>query len=479
MDLEGVSHADLLPGSSLVLEEASYFGRKLKIAGSIRRIEVEEDRRYLHLKLHGTDSEDVLQVFSAEPDLLFKVHICPVDCDQMETGERVIHARKGRKEKTAGEAPWVRSLEGVRKTEVPPREMERLRARAEGLGHPDPGERMPAAEGEGRAPPEEKEAAKKKKKKKKTEEEKLALGYKPSRAGKKDHQAIYSGTAMDNQEKVRRRVMGKAQKFAAKKKARSSSTSSDDGSSESSKSNSPERMEVEGVFLEQSRPRGISERSSGDGKPPEHAEKPSDERWRRRPRPSSSSCGSSILPSSPVEEGDGSSGARVAEHLHRGRRSSPRQSGSWARRPLSKDQEPRSGSAWKQLERGPGSGNSHGGTSNGGGSRGVADGPARILPGVTSKVDGDEPARRKPRGEERRSERKEQVEERSRPRERRQEGRPREGERSKEGLSAAHGAEVRVGSSWRRQGLVQKAILVVFLSKGVCPWPVWGQVQDL
>lgn len=56
MFLHRVSLDDLRPGSSVVLEEAEYFGAKLMIAGVILKTEAEMEEKYVMIRATGTDS---------------------------------------------------------------------------------------------------------------------------------------------------------------------------------------------------------------------------------------------------------------------------------------------------------------------------------------------------------------------------------------------------------------------------------------
>ena len=96
------------------------------------------------------------------------------------------------------------------------------------------------------------ESPQRKKKKKKDPKEKkegrgrgkIYDGRHPSLAVQKELGPLFSGTGLDPKEKVRRRVLKRAQKYIKKKKSKSSSSSS---SSEEEKSSSEDVLETEGI----------------------------------------------------------------------------------------------------------------------------------------------------------------------------------------------------------------------------------------
>jgi len=257
------------PGSSLVITVADYFGGPAKIAGTIQRLEVEKDSSYLQVRLSGTDHEGVLRAHSGMKDQAFRVHICPPQCGRQESGDFLAHGLKGRRRKEEGEEGWVTSLE-------PPAmegedELAMLRRREQELLR-ERGERArasPSRRDRHQAPkePEEEEIQKKKKKKKKKKAkegaEELVNGRHAARASVKELSQVFGGTALDPREKIRKRVLRRAQKYAARKKSRRSSSSSSHGSSGSSTSTSSGEPATEGVFSEETKARGLSERFPG------------------------------------------------------------------------------------------------------------------------------------------------------------------------------------------------------------------------
>lgn len=107
-----------------------------------------------------------------------------------------------------------------------------------------------------------KEKKKTKKRKVRSREELIKSGRQPARAVQKDPGHLYSGTALDPRDRVRKRVMRKAQRFAEKKRMRRSTSSSRSGSSSSS-STTEEATATDGVFSEETKARALAERYPG------------------------------------------------------------------------------------------------------------------------------------------------------------------------------------------------------------------------
>ena len=79
----------------------------------------------------------------------------------------------------------------------------------------------------------------------------------------KDAAQLFAGTGLDPREKVRKRVMKAAQRFAKKKKAKRSSSSSGSSSSSSTSTTEEGVAQPEGVFAEETKTRVIGERYPG------------------------------------------------------------------------------------------------------------------------------------------------------------------------------------------------------------------------
>ena len=268
-ELWKVSPTDLGPGSSLVITEADYFGARVKFAGQVTRLELEEGESMVSMKALGTDSEGILKAHSAQPLQLFKGHICRPGCGKLTSGDYMIHCIKGRRLNRDQEEEWTNNLVGHRPPAEEADEMADLRERADHLRRRASGGEPPQRvqggvplprEGEETKSPVTKSKKKDKKEKKRSKE--VSEGRHPAVAAQKELRDLYSGTALDPKEKVRRRVLAKAQKFASRKKPKSTSGSS--GSSSSSTSPTVEEFKgLESVFAEENKVRGLAERFPG------------------------------------------------------------------------------------------------------------------------------------------------------------------------------------------------------------------------
>eukprot|EP00435_Cladocopium_sp_Y103_P059871 s1098_g21.t1 len=236
-----------------------YFGAGVQAAGKIQRVEMDHRSVYLYLRLTGTNNEELLKARTKTADQVFKLHVCPPECGRVESGELLLHGIKGRKGRDHGEEAWVTNLEGPSPREDD--ELAPLRARELAREMVDPPAPVPRRDASPHAP--EEAQKKKKQKREKTKEEKLASGRLPAKAVQKDPAQLFSGTALDPKEKVRKRVMKAAQKYASKKKARRSSSSTGSGSSSSSTSDSKGVVSGEGVFTEETKTRALGERYPG------------------------------------------------------------------------------------------------------------------------------------------------------------------------------------------------------------------------
>lgn len=174
-------------------------------------------------------------------------------------------ARGGHTTKSLG----VLSLEGT--TPGGEDELAALRARGQavealGIGPPGVGTPPPVAAGlEEESSQKGSKKAKKKKKQKETrsKEEKMATGRSPAKAVQKEAVHLYGGTALDPKEKIRKRVLKAAQRFASKKKSKRSTSSSGTGSSSSSTSSAEGTTSVDGVFGEDTKTRTLGDKFPG------------------------------------------------------------------------------------------------------------------------------------------------------------------------------------------------------------------------
>ena len=123
---------EFVPGSCLVAEEADYFGAHCKVAGEIRKLEVDLGDTYVQLRVKGTDSEALLRAHTSQPQTLFRCHICREGCGRQVVGEYTLHLVKVRQMQAQGEEGWVSNLESTA-VEGEADELARLRQRSAAL----------------------------------------------------------------------------------------------------------------------------------------------------------------------------------------------------------------------------------------------------------------------------------------------------------------------------------------------------------
>lgn len=254
----------LSEGTKLVMDAAMYYHQECKVSAEIKGIEVKGGEVTLKVQLRGTTHEGLLKQHSGQPDLLFRLHLCPTDCNQEDVADTLLHTRKLRKmgdpDKEDG---WVHNLQKVVPAEgidelaaLRIREQELLRAAPAGAGGPC-------------TPPGEEKKTKKKKKKKEVKDSKKKRredaertsgshtseakldGTKSKAAAKKSPAALFSGTGLDTKERVRRRVSKRARQALRKKNKKDSSDNSE-GTTSSSGSSHPDEGD-EGVFQQSSK----------------------------------------------------------------------------------------------------------------------------------------------------------------------------------------------------------------------------------
>lgn len=266
VDLHTVPLDKLAPGLSLAVTKAEYFGGTVKIAGTIVRVEQTRNDVSLWMELSGTDSEAILKAHSGKRGQEFRLHLCSPMCDRQESGDYLLHALKGRRVRLEGEEGWVTSLE-LGKDDPAEDELAavRLRERQLALDKREDAKKPKKSRKRSRSEEVSVEAKDKtkKKKKKKEKSETLHNGRHASRAVQKSLDQLFAGTALDPREKIRRRVLHKASRFAAKKKNKRSSSSASSGSSSSSTSSTSPAVGDEGVFTEETKAKLLSEKFPG------------------------------------------------------------------------------------------------------------------------------------------------------------------------------------------------------------------------
>lgn len=103
---------ELSEGTPIVIPKAHYFLASCQVAGRITGLEVKGGAMHALMRLTGTTSESLLKLHTANPDAIFKVHLCGSACNQQEVADFLIHAQKIRKLVDASkEEGWISNLE--------------------------------------------------------------------------------------------------------------------------------------------------------------------------------------------------------------------------------------------------------------------------------------------------------------------------------------------------------------------------------
>ncbi len=266
MRLQEVGLLDLKLGQRLAIVEGKYYGAKVKVAGILTKIEVENDNVHLLLRVTGTDNEDILKLVGMSPTP-FMIHCCPLECGGLETGDRYLHGIKARLLITeAMMEDWMVNLEAVPKAplggeddlqELRKRGLE-LAEKAEADPRRQPGEEDPPVPSSSK-----KEKKARKEKKEPSGRGKIHDGRHAGVAVQKELGPLFAGTGLDPKEKVRRRVMKRAQKYIKKKKSKLSSSSSTSEEKSASSENTGDFQVSEGLYSETGRAKYISQKFPG------------------------------------------------------------------------------------------------------------------------------------------------------------------------------------------------------------------------
>ena len=89
--LHTVAIGDLEVGQEVSIEKAFHYAQEVKVAGTLKKLDLEGGGINLFLKLSGTTGEEALKAHGTNPTELFQIHVCPPDCGRLETGERLLH----------------------------------------------------------------------------------------------------------------------------------------------------------------------------------------------------------------------------------------------------------------------------------------------------------------------------------------------------------------------------------------------------
>lgn len=243
-------------GLRLAVTQGSYWEEPILVAGVVKSLKIEGEKRSLELRVKGTQSEALLRWLGGHPGQPVVVDLCTSDCGKV-SKDGLVHAEKVKVWTKENQESWMENMEDVEKTPVD--ELEELRRRSEALGSKPKetdkkkGKSHSSSSGsESEKRKEAKKEKKKKKKKRKKEERKIE--------GTKALAAVFGSTGLDPDNQVRQRVLRRAKRVAKKKGRRNSS-----GSSSSSRSSSSTREEEvpSGIFGEEVRVKEVAKRCPG------------------------------------------------------------------------------------------------------------------------------------------------------------------------------------------------------------------------
>lgn len=254
--------------SRMVVEVGHYYHGPCKVAGVNRGIKLEDGETWIQLEATGTNHDLLLRWLSGRRPKMLRVIRCARGCNHELAAEDIVHAERIRQvEDWQKEDGWMSNLIEVLPSQ-PMDDIPHLRQRDADL---QPPEREPVDLTKEKDKKET--AAKKKKKKKKKDKEKkeksdgskgskgegaVLNGTRAKQSGTKKISALYAGTGLDPQEKVRRRVAKRAKRYLAKKAEKVEASSSSSSSNSSSSSTTMEVVnEHETVFSQASKVRRI------------------------------------------------------------------------------------------------------------------------------------------------------------------------------------------------------------------------------
>ena len=262
VDLHEVNLESWATSQFLIITKGVYFGQEVQLAGEVQRLEMEGGQLHVLLKAKGTPSDAILAAQTQSPGQLFKVHRCPSNCGQVETGDLYVHGMKGRLSlDPTKEANWTTNMVSLGNAPEPGADdLEALRKRAEALAEEAEKSKK---EKEGESKKEEKKKKKKKRKRKSSDGADSPShldGRSPVKASIKEPSSLFAGTGLDPKEKIQRRVFKSARNFIQKKDKKKESSSSEGEGSDSSPSEDRDTG-LEG--LESSKAKMVSEKFPG------------------------------------------------------------------------------------------------------------------------------------------------------------------------------------------------------------------------
>ena len=246
--LSDLSPQELCKLGFIILKDAQYYHRSVQVAGVVLGVQPDGDQIFLDFRIHGTKDDELLRAASGVKDRRIKVHLCDSQCQNVLTGDTLLHGRVFSQAKKEDEG-WFSNLDGVDTLEEDANdELEKLRLEAERLKEEKKDKKDKKTKKADKA--ESSKAKKKKKrkedsgseedKKKKKKEEGTSDDLEPGQKGLK---ALYLDTGLDPGVKRRRKILKKARRIGKGKKKKDkkkegSGSGSSDGSEDSSSSSS-------------------------------------------------------------------------------------------------------------------------------------------------------------------------------------------------------------------------------------------------
>eukprot|EP00438_Fugacium_kawagutii_P012023 Skav218165 [mRNA] locus=scaffold5213:66233:75512:- [translate_table: standard] len=210
----------------IVLEDAKYYGRTVKLCGRVVGVRMEGRQVFVELRVTGTQDDGLLRSLTGRPSRKIDVHACEPGCPQVLENERLVHGGQFREEDQAKEE-WYSNIENVVPEADGPDELARMREAALEMKAPKKEKKRKKDEEEGR------EAPRKEKKKRDASSEE-----EDEDRGKKTQEALFENTGLDPDVKRRFKYLRKARRLGRSKKKKKKKRSSGSGSSSSSSSGS-------------------------------------------------------------------------------------------------------------------------------------------------------------------------------------------------------------------------------------------------
>lgn len=235
-------------GCQLVVTESCYYGTKAELACIVEKEELEGGERELIVQMLGTKHEELLKIGTASRPCLVRLHLCKRDCPQQRLNPDLVHVEKVKKLGT-GPFTWEENLKLETGLEALHQDHDAWKAQ---VGKENKkAEKSSSSSSRKKKKKRKKKEKKEKEKKKRIQEEedkKRSMGEQDSPGKKRRKEQVmggktiakksliqvFSGTGMDPDSRLRKKLMKKVKRKLRKGKV--SSTSSSSSSSSASES---------------------------------------------------------------------------------------------------------------------------------------------------------------------------------------------------------------------------------------------------